>query len=63
MESGFGFKMDLMNFDQEELAEKLDQLANDEGLRRKWKEASSRIQGENRIATVAKRVVEYIERL
>ena len=55
--------MDLMNFSQEELAEKLDKLLNDEALRKRWKEASKRIQSENKLLQVVQRIVEYVERL
>lgn len=62
-ETGYGYKIDLMNVEQNELAEKLNKLTNDKALYQKWKDASRRIQQENRIGEVAERIVEYIERL
>ena len=62
-ETGFGFAIDIINFTQEELAEKLDKLVNDQALRKRWKDASTRIQKENRTMEIAERVVEYIEQL
>ena len=62
-ETGYGFKLDLLNFTQEELADRLDKLLNDQALRRKWSEASKRIQKENRLLKVAEQVVRYVERL
>ena len=60
-ETGYGYSIDLMNFGQEELAEKLEKLLNDKALRKKWTEASRRIQSENRIGQVAQRVFDYIQ--
>ena len=62
-ETGYGFKLDLLNFTQEELADRLDKLLNDQALRRKWNEASKRIQKENRLLKVAEQVVRFVERL
>lgn len=62
-ETGFGFKMDLYNVTEKELATKLDRLLNDQELRAKWKRASERIQKENRINSVSNRIAEYVERL
>lgn len=55
--------MDLMNFTEEELTEKLNNLLNNDELRLKWQDAKNRIQTDNRIIGAAKRIVEYIENL
>jgi len=62
-ETGYGFAIDIIGFTQEELAEKLHKLVSDQALRKRWKEASMRIQKENRTVAIAERVVEYIEKL
>lgn len=62
-ETGYGYSIDLRNLGETELAEKLEKLLNDEGLRRKWTEASRRIQSENRIGQIAQRVFEYINQI
>ena len=62
-ETGFGFRMDIMNFESDELAEKLEKLLTDKALRKKWSDASERIQKQNRLLTVTRRLVDYVEKL
>lgn len=62
-ETGFGFRMDIMNFESDELVEKLEKLLTDKALRKKWSDASRRIQKENRILSVVDRLVNYVEKL
>lgn len=48
--------MDVMNFTFDELKEKIDKLLNDENLIKRWKNASKRIQKENRIYSVIEKL-------
>lgn len=62
-ETGFGYKLDTLNFTEQELADKLRRLLNDEKLRKRWTEASRRIQSENRIVKVVDRIADYVQGL
>ena len=55
--------MDIMNFESDKLVEKLEKLLTDKALRKKWSDASRRIQKENRILSVVDRLVNYVEKL
>ena len=55
--------MDITNFTEQELIEKIDKLLNDEKIEAKWKRASERIQRENRILEVVDQVFNYIDKL
>lgn len=62
-ETGFGFRMNIMDFTSDELAGKLEKLLTDKQLRKKWSDASLRVQKDNRILEVARRLCDYVEKL
>lgn len=59
-ETGFGYKLDLLNYEEQELADKLNKILYDKELRLKWRAASKRIQSENRIVEVVDRIANYV---
>ena len=62
-ETGFGFHLDILKFTEEQLADRLDKILNDQEIKMKWKSASEKIQKENRIVSVVGRIAEYVRKL
>ena len=62
-ETGYGFAMSLPDVNEKELRTKLDKLINDQELRAKWKNASQRIQSEDRIGKVVDYVANFVKNL
>ena len=62
-ETSYGYSMDILDFNEQELESKLDKLLNDEKLDLKWKKASERIQRENSICKVVEHIANYLDRL
>lgn len=57
----FGYQLDLVNYTRDELEDRLNKVLNDQEMRRRLKEASQRIQKENKIHAVADYVMEFLE--
>ena len=62
-ETGYGYHLDPLNFTEQELADRLSKILNNEELRLKWKTASERIRRENRMGPVVDRIVDYVYKL
>ena len=60
-ELNYGYQIkDILNYEEQELIDKLTKLINDEELKLKWKRASERIQQEDRISKIVQKIVDYV---
>lgn len=59
-ETGYGFKLNILRYEQQELFDKLTRILEDNKIRQKWKAASERIRAENRISKVVDQIVDYV---
>uniref|UniRef100_A0AAN0N5W9 UDP-glycosyltransferase n=1 Tax=Polyphagotarsonemus latus TaxID=1204166 RepID=A0AAN0N5W9_9ACAR len=59
-ETGFGYQMDFLNFNKEELKEKIEKVLSDESLNEKTKKISERIKKENSLEKIAKEFYESL---
>lgn len=62
-ETGYGYRLDLMSYTDEQLVETVSKALANEELRSKMKKASERIRKKPKMQMVADRVVEYVSRL
>jgi len=62
-ETGYGYKLDVNKYADDELISVVNKMLNNEEIKMKWKAASERIKKEDRINTVANQIVEYIDQL
>lgn len=61
-ELGYGYKVDIFDFDPEKLKEGINKVLNDEKLKQKMIEASKRIQNNNGIEIVCNRLIEMAQK-
>lgn len=62
-ETNYGYQLDLLTCTEEQLADRLNKILNDEKLRTKLRIASERIQKENRIVSVVHKIADYVNKL
>lgn len=62
-ETKFGYKLNLLTYTEEELSERIRRILDDDDLIRRSKDASRRIQKENKIYTVVSKIVDYLDKL
>uniref|UniRef100_A0AAN0N800 UDP-glycosyltransferase n=1 Tax=Polyphagotarsonemus latus TaxID=1204166 RepID=A0AAN0N800_9ACAR len=62
-ETGFGYRVDLMNFTQEELKYKIHKVLTDETLNKKVQKVSQRIKNENKLVKVVDEIFNYIQKI
>uniref|UniRef100_A0AAN0LHC1 UDP-glycosyltransferase n=1 Tax=Polyphagotarsonemus latus TaxID=1204166 RepID=A0AAN0LHC1_9ACAR len=59
-ETGFGYQLNLMNYTEKDLKEKIESLLNDDALRTKYKNISQRIKSENSLDLAASKLMNLI---
>ena len=59
-ETGYGFKLDILRYEEQELFEKLKRILEDTEIRRRWKAAGERIRAENRTSLVVNQIVDHV---
>uniref|UniRef100_A0AAN0LVX7 UDP-glycosyltransferase n=1 Tax=Polyphagotarsonemus latus TaxID=1204166 RepID=A0AAN0LVX7_9ACAR len=62
-ETGFGYQLNLMNYTEKDLKEKIESLLNDDALRTKYKNISQRIKSENSLDLAASKLMNFINEL
>lgn len=62
-ETGYGYQLDIMTYTEDQMIDTVQKALNNQELKEKMQRASARIRSENKMDQIAKRIVDFVDKI